>query len=67
MKNTANASTDLVQASTNVDGRSLNGAIYNLRKWGQEVGRVDFRIEEDFGSEEALVPNVDRVLLSMKI
>lgn len=65
MKNTTNARTDLVQASTNVDGRGLNGAIDNLRKWGQEVGRVDFRIEEDLGSEEALVPNVDRVLLSI--
>jgi hypothetical protein len=52
------AGTDLVQASTNVNGRGLNGAINNLRKWRQKVGRVDFGIVEYFRSEEALVPNV---------
>ena len=53
-----NMGTDLVQASTNVNGRGLNGAIDNLRKWRQKVGRVDFGIEEYFRGEEALVPNV---------
>lgn len=57
--------TDLVQASTNVNGRRLNGAINNLRKWRQKVGRVDFGIEEYFRCEEALVPNVYGVLLVM--
>ena len=66
-KKTINAGTDLVQAATNVDGRSLNGAIDDLREWGQKVGRVYFWIEEDFRCEEALVSNVDRVLLSMKV
>ena len=58
--------TDLVQASTNVDGRRLNGAIDNLRERRQKVGRVDFRVEEDFRGEEPLVPDVHRVLLVMK-
>jgi hypothetical protein len=52
------AKTDLVQASTNVNGRGLNSAINNLRKWRQKVGRVDFGIVEYFRGEEALVPNV---------
>jgi hypothetical protein len=66
-KTTENARTDLVQAATNVDGRSLNGTIDDLREWGQKVGRVYFWIEEDFRCEEALVPNVDRVVLSMEV
>lgn len=61
------AGTYLVQASTNVNGRRLNSVIDNLRKWRQKVGRVDFRIEEYFWGEEALVPNVHRVLLVMKV
>lgn len=30
---------------------------------GEEVGRVDFRVEEDFGGEETLVTDVNRVFL----
>ncbi len=60
------AGTDLIQASTNVNGRRLYGAIDNVRKRRQKVGRVDFRVEEHFWSEEALVTNVHRVLLVMK-
>ena len=59
--------TDFVQAPTNVNGRRLNGAINDLWKWCQEVRGVDFRIEEYFRGEEALVSNIYRVLLPIKV
>lgn len=53
----------LVQASTSVNRRSLDDVVDNLWKGRQEVGRVDFGIEEDFGGKEALVTNVKVVFL----
>lgn len=60
-------STHLVQASTDIDGRGLNRAVDDLRERRQEIGRVNFRIEEDFRGEEALVTNVHRVLLRIGV
>ena len=57
---------NLVQASTDIDRRGLNSTVDDLREGRQEIGRVDFRIEEDFRGEEALIPDVHRVLLVMK-
>ena len=37
-----------------------------MRKRGEEVGRGDFRVEEDLGRKEALVADVDLVLLRSK-
>jgi hypothetical protein len=33
---------------------------------GEEVGGVNFRVEEDLGGEETLVTDVDRVFLRRK-
>ena len=49
----------LVQTATNVNGRLLNDAINDHGQGSEEVGAVDFGVEEDLGGEESLVPNVD--------
>ncbi len=59
--------TILIQASTDIDRRGLNSTIDDLREGRQEIGRVDFRVEKDFGGEEALVTNVHGVLLQRKV
>ena len=58
---------NLVQASTDIDRRGLNSTVDDLREGRQEIGRVDFRIEEDFRGEEALVTNVHGVLLRIEV
>ena len=58
---------NLVQASTDIDRRGLNSTVDDLREGRQEIGRVDFRIEEDFRGEEALVTNVHGVLLRIQV
>lgn len=52
-----------VQPAADVDRRVLDHLVDDLRERGQEVGRVDLGVEEDFGGEESLVADVDRVLL----
>lgn len=49
----------LVEAAADVDGGGLDDAVDDGGQRRQEVGRVDFRVEEDFGGEEALVADVD--------
>ena len=36
----------------------MDDAVHDGGEWGEEVGGVDFRVEEDFGGEEALVADV---------
>lgn len=48
-----------VEAAADVDGRGLDDAVDDGGERGQEVGGVDFGVEEDFGGEEALVADVD--------
>lgn len=48
----------LVEASANVDGRLLDDAIDDGGERGQEVGGVDFGVEEDFRGEESFVANI---------
>jgi hypothetical protein len=43
----------------------LDDVVDDLRERSEEVGGVDFRVEEDFGGEEALVPNIDRIRLGI--
>ena len=52
-----------VQPAADVDRRVLDHLVDDLRERGQEVGRVDLGVEKDFGREEPLVADVDRVLL----
>jgi hypothetical protein len=56
-------STHLVQAAAHVDRRLLDHGVDNLGQRREEVRRGNLRVEEDFGSEEALVADVDTVLL----
>jgi len=53
----------LIQPTTNIDGRGLNHLIDDLRERGEEIGRVDFGVEEDFGGEESFVSYVEGVFL----
>ena len=56
--------TNLVQTSSDVDGRLLDDAVDDLGKRCQEVGGVDLWVEEDLRGEESLVTDVDFVFLS---
>lgn len=49
----------LVEASPDVDGGRLDDTVDNSREGGQEVGGVDFGVEEDFRGEESLVSDID--------
>ena len=55
--------TDLVQAPSNVNRRLLDNSIDDLRERGQEVGRVNFRVEKDFRCKEALISDIDAIWL----
>jgi hypothetical protein len=57
---------DLVKPSTDVYGRLPDDIVDDLGKRSEEVGGVDLRVEEDLGSEEALISDVDRVFLECK-
>jgi hypothetical protein len=57
---------DLVKSSTDVYGRLPDDIVDDLGKRSEEVGGVDLRVEEDLGSEEALISDVDRVFLECK-
>ncbi|KAI3480684.1 hypothetical protein L1887_57163 [Cichorium endivia] len=52
----------LVQPTTHVDGALLDHAVDDLGERREEVGRGDFRVEEDLGRKEAFVADVDLVL-----
>lgn len=56
-----------VQPTTNVDGTRLDHLVDDLRQRGQEIGTVDFGIEEDFGSEETFVSYVEGVVLQIDV
>ena len=53
----------LVQASSDIDWRSLDDSVNDLGEGSQKVGRVDFGVEEDFRGEETLVSDVEVVFL----
>ena len=55
--------TNVVQPTTNIDRTGLDHAVDDFGERSEEVGRGDFGVEEDLGSEEALVSYVDLVLL----
>lgn len=55
--------THLVETPANIDGRLLNDGVDDLRQGCQEVGRINFGVEKNFGSKEALKANIDRVFL----
>ena len=55
----------LVQSTADIDRRRLNDVVHNLGKRRQEVGRVDFRVEENLWREEALVSYIDIVFLGL--
>jgi hypothetical protein len=55
--------THLVKPSSNIDRTGLNDGINDLGQGGQEVRRVDFRVEEDLGCQESLVSDVHVVTL----
>jgi hypothetical protein len=57
---------DLVKSPTDVYGRLPDDIVDDLGKRSEEVGGVDLRVEEDLGSEEALISDVDRVFLECK-
>jgi hypothetical protein len=53
----------LVQSSSDIDGTGLDDGVDDLGERGEEVGRVDFGVKEDFWGEETLVSDVDIVFL----
>ena len=55
--------TYLVESTSNINRGLLDDVVDDFRKWGKEIGGVDFRVEEDLGGEEAFVSNIDRVRL----
>jgi hypothetical protein len=55
-----------VESATNVDRRGLDHLVDDFGEGGEEVGGVNFRVEEDLGGEETLVTDVDRVFLRRK-
>lgn len=55
--------THLVETPANIDGRLLNNGVDDLRQGCQEVGGINFGVEKNFGSKEALKANIDRVFL----
>lgn len=55
--------TNLVQSSPNIDGGSLDNVVDDLWQRRQEIGRNDFGVEEDLGSEEPFPSDVDSVFL----
>jgi hypothetical protein len=54
----------LIQTPTDVDGGLLNNVIHDLGKRGQELRRIDLRVEENFRGEETFIANVNGVFLS---
>jgi len=57
----------LVQAAAHVDGRRLDDLVDDNGERGQEVGRVDLRVEEDLRSQEALVTDIHRNLAPSRL
>jgi len=53
----------LVETTTNVNRARLNDRVDNLGQGGQKVAGEDFRVEENFGSKETLITNINGVLL----
>jgi hypothetical protein len=54
----------LIQTSTDVDGGLLNNVVHDLWKRGQELRRIDLRVEENFRGKETFIANVNGVFLS---
>jgi len=52
-----------IETSTSVDRTALDGLIDNDRKRSEEIRRENFRVEEQLGSKESLVTNINDVLL----
>ena len=44
----------------------MNYAIDDLRKWCEEVGRIDLRVEEYLWCEESFVSHIDVIGLNVK-
>ena len=53
----------LVQATPHVNGRLLDDPIYDLRQRCQEVGGVDFGIEENLGCKKTFISDINAVRL----
>jgi len=53
----------LIQSTTNIDRRGLDHLVDDLGERSEEIGRVDFGVEEDFGSEETFVSYIEGVFL----
>ena len=49
----------LVEPAPHVDGRGLDDGVDDGGERGQEVGRVDFGVEEDLRGEEAFVADIN--------
>jgi len=52
-----------VEPTTDVDRRGLDDLVDDFGEGSEEVGRVDFGVEEDLGREESLITDVDCVFL----
>jgi len=53
--------TNLVESSTGINGAALDSFVDDLGKRGEEVTAEDLRVEEDLGSKESLVTNINGV------
>jgi len=49
----------LIESTTGIDGAALNGVIDDLGEGSQEVAAVNFGVEENLGTEETFVTNID--------
>lgn len=57
----------LVKTTSHINGGLLDHIIDDLRERGQEVGGVDFWVEENLGGEEALISNINAVFLVARV
>lgn len=57
----------LVETTTHIDRGSLNDVVDHGGKGREEVGAVNFGVEEDLGSEETLVSDVDGDLTATRV
>lgn len=53
----------LVKTTTGVNGRALNDIIHDLGQWGKKVRGGNFRVEEDFRSQEPFVSYINSIKL----
>jgi len=60
-------STNLVETSSHINWRRLNDIINHVRQGSQKITRIDLGVEEDLRCQKALIPHINRSLLSTEL